>query len=94
MPIGAGVHTGRMWFGAVGAGGQTEVTVLGDTVNTTARLAAAAGAGEILVTVDVAAAAGLDPRLERRSLELKGKAELTDVVTVRVAPSEGRRPAN
>ena len=94
LPIGAGVNTGRMWFGAVGAGGRTEVTVLGDTVNTTARLAAAAGAGEILVTVDVAAAAGLDPRLERRSLELKGKAELTDVVTVRVAPSEGRRPAN
>ena len=43
-----------MWFGAVGTGGHTDVTVLGDTVNTTARLAAAAGAGEILVTTEVA----------------------------------------
>ncbi len=87
LPIGAGVHTGRMWFGAVGGKGHTEITVLGDTVNTTARLAAAAGAGEILVTMAVATAAGMDPRLERRSLELKGKAEAIDVVTVRVAPA-------
>ena len=87
LPIGAGVHTGRMWFGAVGTGGHTDVTVLGDTVNTTARLAAAAGAGEILVTTEVAQAADLDPRLGRRSLELKGKAEATDVITVRVAPA-------
>jgi adenylate cyclase len=87
IPVGAGVHTGRMWFGAVGVGGHTEVTVLGDTVNTTARLAAAAGAGEILVSAAVATAAGLDPDLERRSLELKGKTEATEVVTVRVGPA-------
>jgi adenylate cyclase len=87
IPVGAGVHTGRMWFGAVGNGGHTELTVLGDTVNTAARLAAAAGAGEILVSADAAAASGLDPNLERRSLELKGKAEATQVVTVRVGPA-------
>lgn len=87
VPVGAGVHTGRMWFGAVGVGGHTEVTVLGDTVNTTARLAAAAAAGEVLVSADVAAAVGLDPSLERRFLDLKGKAEATEVVTVRVLPS-------
>jgi class 3 adenylate cyclase len=69
------------------SGGHTEVTVLGDTVNTTARLAAAAGAGEILVSAAVATAAGLDPDLERRSLELKGKTEATEVVTVRVGPA-------
>ncbi len=87
IPVGAAVHTGRMWFGAVGDGGHTELTVLGDTVNTTARLAAAAGAGEILVSAEAATAAGLDPNLERRSLELKGKAEATEVVSVRVAPA-------
>jgi adenylate cyclase len=87
VPIGAGVHTGRMWFGAVGDGGHTEVTVLGDRVNTAARLAAAAVAGEILVSADVATAAGLDPNLERRPLELKGKAEATQVVSVRVTPA-------
>ena len=86
LPVGAGVHTGQMWFGAVGDGGHTEVTVLGDTVNTTARLAAAAGAGEILVSATAATAAGLDPTLERSSLELKGKAEPTETVSVRVLP--------
>jgi len=87
VPVGAGVHTGRAWFGAVGVGGHTEITVGGDAVNTTARLAAAAGPGEILVSVDAATAAGLDPGLERRSLELKGKAEATEVVSLRVAPA-------
>src|SRR5688500_759921 len=68
VPLGAGVHTGLMWFGAVGEGEHVELTVVGDTVNTTARLASEARAGEILVSADAAAAAGLDPALERRSL--------------------------
>jgi hypothetical protein len=42
LPVGAAVHTGRMWFGTVGEGTHVEITVLGDVVNTTARLAAAA----------------------------------------------------
>ena len=86
VPVGAGVHTGRMWFGAVGVGGHTELTVVGDTVNTAARLASRAEAGEILVSLGAAAAAGLDPTLERRSLELKGKAEATEVVALRIRP--------
>jgi len=83
VPVGAGVHTGRAWVGAVGDGTHTEVTALGDTVNTTARLASAAQAGEILVTTSAADAAGLDRSLERRSLELKGKERPTEVVAVR-----------
>lgn len=84
IPVGAGVHTGNVWFGAVGEGGRVELTVLGDPVNTTARLASEAGTGELLVSVDAATAAGLDPGLEQRPLELKGKALATDVVTLRV----------
>ena len=84
LPLGAGVHTGPAWVGAVGDGPRVELTVLGDTVNTTARLAAAAGAGEILVSAAAATASDLDAGLERRSLELKGKAAATDVVVVRV----------
>jgi adenylate cyclase len=68
------VHTGVAWVGAVGSGTRTELTAVGDTVNTTARLAAAAGAGEVLVTVDAATAAGLESSLERKPLELKGQA--------------------
>jgi adenylate cyclase len=86
-PTGAGVHAGDVWFGVVGEGARVEMTVLGDPVNVTARLAATAAAGEILVTAHAAKAAGLDPSLARRSLELKGKAEATDVVSLRVGPS-------
>jgi adenylate cyclase len=81
-PLGAGVHTGRVWFGAVGDGSHIELTALGDAVNTTARLAAAASAGEILVSVEAAEAAGFDPDLERRALQLKGKQLPVDVVSV------------
>ena len=61
-----------------------ELTVVGDAVNTTARLASVAVAGEILVTAAAAAAAGLDPMLERRMLELKGKQAATEVVSLGV----------
>jgi adenylate cyclase len=83
VPVGAGVHTGRAWVGAVGEGPHTEVTALGDAVNTTARLASVAQAGEILVTTAAADAADLDRSLERRSLELKGKELPTEVVVLR-----------
>jgi adenylate cyclase len=84
VPIGAGVHTGLMWFGAVGEGSHVEITVVGDAVNTAARLASQATTGEILVSTDAAGAAGLDPSLERRSLALKGKEVPIEVVTLRV----------
>jgi len=84
VPLGAGVYTGPVWVGAVGEGAHTDLTILGDGVNTTARLASVADAGEILVTADAAAAAGLDPNLERRSLELKGKQLVTEVVSLRI----------
>jgi adenylate cyclase len=84
VPVGAGVHTAQVWMGAVGEGVHVELTAVGDAVNVTARLASAAVAGEILVTVAAATAAGLDPSLERRSLDLKGKQVATEVVSLRV----------
>jgi adenylate cyclase len=54
-------------------GDLVELTAVGDAMNTTARLATTARAGEVLVTTAAAQAAGLDPSLERRSLELKAK---------------------
>jgi adenylate cyclase len=78
------VHTGVAWVGAVGAGTHTALTALGDAVNTTARLASAAAAGEILITTAAATAAGLDSTLERRALELKGKEQIPDVVSLMV----------
>lgn len=84
LPIGAGVHTGRVWFGAMGEGGHVEVSVVGDVVNVTARLASRAGAGEILVSADAAEKAGLDSSLARQSLDLKGREEPIEVVSLRV----------
>jgi len=86
VPIGVGVHTGLAWVGAVGDESHTELTALGDAVNVTARLASVAVAGEILVTGAAAQAAGLDPGLERRDLELKGKEQTTPVVSLVVQP--------
>jgi adenylate cyclase len=84
VAVGAGVHTGRAWFGAVGEGAHVELTVVGDAMNVAARLAAQAEAGEILVSAEAATKAGLDPALPRRSLELKGKHEPMDVVSLRI----------
>jgi adenylate cyclase len=84
VPLGAGVHTGRAWFGAVGEGGHVELTVVGDPMNVTARLVAQAEAGEILVSAEAAAKAGLDPTLPRRALQLKGKQDPVEVISLRV----------
>ena len=84
LPIGIGLNTGVAYVGTVGEGDNVDLTAMGDPVNVTARLAGAAGAGEMLVTADAATAARLtDPRLERRRLNLKGKSESTEVLVVR-----------
>jgi adenylate cyclase len=84
VPIGIGVNTGVSYVGAVGTEDHVEFTALGDPVNVAARLAAAAGAGELLVT-DATAAAAAYPVAgrERRSLELRGKSAPTDVFVIR-----------
>jgi adenylate cyclase len=83
LPVGGAVHTGRVWFGAVGEGEHTEITVLGDPVNVTARLASVAAAGELLVSTDAAAVVGLDTS-NARALDLKGKEQPVEVVTLTV----------
>ena len=84
LSIGIGVNTGVAFVGSVGQGPDTELTAMGDSVNVTARLASAAGPGEILVTTEAAAAAG-GMSGEQRSLQLKGKTGSTDVVVLTVA---------
>lgn len=79
IPVGVGVHTGTSFVGSVGEGDARDFTALGDTVNAASRLSGLAGAGEILISAESAAAAGLDTSgLERRSLELRGRGESLD----------------
>jgi adenylate cyclase len=60
-----------------------DFTALGDVVNTTARLASEAAAGEILVSIDAAAAGGLDvTSLEHRTLPIRGRSEAIEVVVL------------
>jgi adenylate cyclase len=77
LPIGIGVHTGVTYIGSVGSSDSfTDFTVLGDSVNTAARLASAAAAGEIIVSDVSREQPGVDlAGGDRRSLELKGKSE-------------------
>ncbi len=89
ISIGIGVNSGDAFVGSVGHGPDTELTAMGDTVNVAARLASEAHPGEILVTAGTAAAAG-EPGRELRSLQLKGKSSLTDVVVLTlVEPDQG-----
>jgi adenylate cyclase len=84
IAAGVAVHRGVAFLGGVGEEGQLhDFTALGDPVNTAARLASAAASGEILVSLDAAASTDLDEgALERRSLQLKGKAQPLDVLVV------------
>ena len=84
LPIGIGVHTGVAYVGTVQGieGAVTDFTALGDSVNIAARLVSRAEPGEALISDATYAAAALRLEyLERRQLELKGKA---DPVGVRV----------
>jgi adenylate cyclase len=86
LPVGAGVNTGIAFVGAVGPDESAEFTAMGDPVNVAARLASAAGAGELLVTDAAVSDARLDTAgLEHRSLELKGKTGTTEVLVLRAA---------
>ena len=83
IPVGIGVHTGVAFVGSVGDKDVTDFTALGDAVNTAARLASAADAGEVLVSSAAADAAGIADRPERRRLDLRGRTEPVDVIVLR-----------
>jgi adenylate cyclase len=83
VPLGIGVHTGVAYVGRVGEGDACDFTAVGDAVNTTSRLASAAGAGEVLVSKAAADASMLDGTgLESRTLTLRGKDEMIDALVL------------
>ncbi|HEX2148739.1 MAG TPA: adenylate/guanylate cyclase domain-containing protein, partial [Actinomycetota bacterium] len=99
VPVGAGVHAGRVFVGVVGSDdGVTDITALGDPMNVTARLASAAGTGEVLISEEACSAAAIDlSSLELRRLQLKGRQEPMSVRVLTVENARGpamtERPA-
>jgi len=92
VPVGIGVHTGAAFVGAVGSAGVSDITALGDDVNLTARLAAVASAGEILITEAARTAAGLTTDgLEPRRLDLKGRSAPVEVWMMRIGANATKR---
>ena len=91
IPVGAAVHTGDAFVGSTGAAGAvSDFTALGDVVNTTARLASEAAAGELLVSIEAARAGDLDSlSLEHRTLSVRGRADAVEVVALRSSPTPG-----
>lgn len=76
LVIGIGISYGETFVGNIGSHRRLEYSVVGDTVNTAARLCAQAGPHEILVTGPLSRALREPRRLEKLApLALKGKDE-------------------
>ena len=73
LGVGIGLHWGAVVEGLMGGTGTKQFDVIGDTVNTAKRIEGAAARGEILLSEDFRAAAGLAVS-GRRTIEVKGKA--------------------
>jgi len=90
--VGVGIESGEVVVGNVGAPSFTSYTIIGDSVNVAARLMQRAAPNEVLIGPQAALAlkpllSGGASELQRRAIELKGKSEPVEVVSLRVAPA-------
>jgi len=86
--VGVGIESGEVVVGNVGAPSFMSYTIIGDSVNVAARLMQRAGSNEVVIGPQAARSLGARLSGERRSLDLKGKAEPVEVVSLRVAPAD------
>ena len=86
IPVGIGVHAGMAYFGAMGSpNGLVDIAAIGEEVNTAARLASKAAAGEIILSETALEHTHMNgSELESRKLELKGISEQVSVRVMRV----------
>jgi adenylate cyclase len=83
LAVGIGLDAGEVFAGNIGSERRLEYTVLGDAVNTAARLCAEAGPGEILMAEGLKAVLSDPPPMTPLApLPLKGKAQPVPVFRV------------
>ena len=85
IPVGVGVHTGKVFIGTVTAlqGTFRDVSIFGSNVNLTARLASHATASQALGSSENIIASGKSPAaFSYETVELKGFSEPVDVYTI------------
>jgi adenylate cyclase len=89
--VGVGIEAGEAVAGNVGAPSFMSYTIIGDPVNVAARLMQRAAPNEVLIGPRAAGALGpllgSAGDLNRRRVELKGKAEPVEVVSFSVGPA-------
>lgn len=85
VQVGAGVHTGTAFVGAIGSGDELDFTALGDPVNVAARLGSVAGPDVLVVSRIAWEAAGRSVAGDGgqpSSVDIAGRASPLDIVTV------------
>jgi class 3 adenylate cyclase len=90
LRVGIGLSTGRVVAGTIGGGGRRDFTVIGDTVNTAARVEAVTRETGDAILLTEATFQALPPELqceygERAGVHLKGKSNATAVYARRSA---------
>ena len=87
IPVGVGVNTGVAYIGSVKMeGGRADITLLGDVVNTAARLCSQATIGEILIGDRTMEMSGLSKeKHESKKLSLKGKQDSVEAWSIKTS---------
>ena len=97
LPLGIGLHHGRVLIGNIGSKRHLDFSVIGETVNLSARLCGAASAMTVVASDSVVQKVGIDERLDfhnRRSVDVRGLRDAVTVFELRRSTGLHARPVN